>query len=753
MRAELRAPAIRLTFGFAAILMATFATIALRLAQPSPILHVISATQDGGVIVTVPGHDAPLRLLALLRPGDLPGFANIAALERHLAAHPADGQLITPDLMIEDPDMLHGYDLIDSVLAAQQTLSAMLVQAGREGSTITAVTLPVDGAEKTPAMLPVRAEARSSLGSLPAGFWVQVGAGFVVLTVAAVFLTLRSGRDKRQAAEGIGAFGLAGIGVAGAAFCAAIYSSRPIALDPVLLRALSAGNMVFSYLFGVSMIALFARYPRPLFARAWLWPVALLCIIATFCYQFRLAPWALVTPQNLVAAIFVTILALVAMQWRATRGHPADRAALLWLGLSVLLGAGIFVMLVALPVMIEGEGVMSQGISFIPLCAIYVGTALALARWRLFDLDRWAWRVFFHLAVVVLLVMVDLAFLASLSLSGAASLASAVLVVGLIYFPLRDLWFTRLLAPRRADLSTIYSQTVTVPFQIGRTAKETAWRELLASVFSPLHSTPMSTDETGPPRIEDEGLALICPTHDWASAQKLSYAERGRRLFNAGDAALVAELARLIDTTEHDRAAYEQALHRERLRIARDLHDDVGARLLSSLHSRDDAARQEFLVDALADLRQIASGLAGREITLATLVAEMRHESRNRAEAHGFTLDWPLGPADEAEIVLSYGLHRNFTAMHREALSNAFSHGTPGPVRVATSLDGATIRHEITNPCAASANASRGGKATRGNGLANLATRAEGLGGRIEAHADNDRFRLTMALPLTGICG
>lgn len=725
-----KAPAVRLALLLAVIAAAVLAVIETRLDTPG---------LGGGYRMTIANGVARL---------DGPGLGAGGATVQALAAPGgAPAVPLDPDLLVEDPDMLASYDAAARLVAQQGQLMAVLDAALAAGRPMTAELGPD---APVPALaLPVT--PRAAPGSLPGVFWVQIVCGTLVLMVAAFFLALRRPDTAR---EGVLGFVLAGVGVGGAAFAAAIYSTRSPAIAPGLLGAASVGNHVMTFLFGMGMIALFARYPRRLLPAGAIVAAAVLLAGAIIAFRLQWLPHPVVRPQHLTAVIFVTILALVWGQTRATRGRPADRAALRWLGLSFLLGSGVFVLLVALPVALERQSVMSQGMAFIPLCAIYVGTALALARYRLFDLDRWAWRLMFHMAVVLALVVVDLTVMLTASLSGPASLASAVVLVGLIYFPLRDQVFDRWFAPPRSDPAAVYGAAVSVALQVGPAAKAQAWRNLLDRLFRPAEVQPAPVAPPAPTPAA-EGLSLDLPAQSGAPALRLSLAEGGRRLFNAQDAALAAQLAALIETAERDRARYEAAVETERLRIARDLHDDVGANLLSALHARSDTARQEFLVEALSDLRQIASGLAGRPVTLERLVAELRAESRSRVEAAGRKLDWPLGSADDCETLLDYATLRNLTALHREALSNALRHGGAGPIGVRSEVAAGRLHHRVQNPLplpepAAAATAPQGHQPDRrqGQGLANMAARARAAGGALQAGPAGDLWQVALDMPL-----
>src|SRR5690606_24657655 len=94
-------------------------------------------------------------------------------------------------------------------------------------------------------------------------------------------------------------------------------------------------------------------------------------------------------------------------------------------------------------------------------------------------------------------------------------------------------------------------------------------------------------DPTAEPRVEEEGLALRLPAIADGPPLKLLYPFAGRGLFGPSHLAIAREMLALVAQAEVSRAAYERGVREERGRIARDLHDDVGARLLSGLHAAD----------------------------------------------------------------------------------------------------------------------------------------------------------------------
>ncbi len=685
------------------------------LSRPASDIVLRGVDAEGRILAEIDGRAGELR--GLLGAGAAPGTA--------IRLEPAD--------FIEEPDMLPGYAAFDRFLERQGAITALMT-----GPRLAAL-LADDGGEH---VVPVAVQPSRALDSLPAAFWVQLAAGFLTATIAAFFVALRPAHPP------VVAFATAGFGVAGAAFSAAIYSTRHLGLDPALFTALSIVNQFSTFLFGVATIYLFAIYPTAVVRPARLWPVPAASLACLVLYRLQWAPHGLVAAQTVIVLMLVAIVALVAAQYRATRRDPAGRAVLLWLGLSVIIGAGVFVVFVALPVALGSEGLITQALGFIPLAAIYIGTALAIARFRLFDLGRWAYRVLLYTAMLALLFACDAALVMLFRLTPTASLAIAVAMAGIAYLPLRDFLFEKLFRSGTPDIADLYRRTVSVGLQPTAAARADAWIGTLKATFRPMHVERRETGAERPELLSDgEGLAI--PAFAGLPAAELRFAEEGRRLFNPRDAALAGELARLVETTIADRASYDRGVAEERSRIARDLHDEVGATLLSGLHAADPDRRHECIVDALSDIRQIASGLAGRDVTLSSLIAQMRHESRIRAELHGFSLSWPLDPAaDDSEIVLPYTLHRNFHAIHREALSNALAHGVPGEIAVRSALAGGRLTHSVSN-ARAPAGKPAAEPGLRHHGSANMQARARALGGKLAVDDGGGIHSVRLEFPVT----
>ena len=169
-----------------------------------------------------------------------------------------------------------------------------------------------------------------------------------------------------------------------------------------------------------------------------------------------------------------------------------------------------------------------------------------------------------------------------------------------------------------------------------------------------------------------------------------------------------------------------QAKQQERQRIASDLHDDLGAKLLTIAQASDSERVSGMARQALDEMRLSVRGLTGEPAGADIVLADWRAETVTRLDAAGFE---PLWQADEppAGLVLPARTHVQLTRILREATSNAIRHsgGTQCRVHIAFAADSVLVEVEDDGAGIKDAKAS----AWSGHGLPNIERRIRNLGG------------------------
>lgn len=641
-----------------------------------------------------------------------------------LGTAPSHMDLRSDDL-IEEPDSFDTYPLMDEFFQRQSVLHVLLQSPVRlawqkAGGPEQQLTL-------TPGIRP--------LSDLPAVFWFQLFAGTTGCLIGCWVWVLRP-HDW-----GTRMFALTGLMFPLFTLPAAIYSTRELALHGKTFQLLSSLNHTGALLFGCALAGIFLTYPRMLVKpRHLLW---LPLVFGAFLLAdlFRLAPnqdWGYRIP---VMAEMTLAIGFGVVQWMKSRSQPIDRAALRWLMLSALIGCGLFVFTTA------GSGLfglmhpLSQGYSFGFFLIMYVGIALGLRRYRLFELDEWAYRILLWVGGAMIVIALDAAFILILGLNPTFSMGITLLAGGLLYFPLRQWLWQRYVAPAHFTMEQVMPDLIRIAFLSAARERNQQWTQLLQTLYDPLE---VSSLESAPSTAElaDDGLSLRVPSCGGLQACQLRYPYLGHRLFSSHDAVLVNSLCQLMNHATAGREAYETGAAEERRRIARDMHDDVGARLLMLIHRTHGGPEAEIARAAMRDLRTAISTMDARPMLLADALADWRAETTSRIEAAGALVQWHE-PEQLPQIDLSSSERSALERVLREAVSNALKHASPCNIEIDVSLDEA-LRISVSNDGFAPPPHTW----AQGRGLRNMRARLAELGGNLSIEAQNNHPRLLLTLPL-----
>jgi len=653
---------------------------------------------------------------------DGPATAVPARVSSLVAVTGRDGQRIVlePSDLLEEPDVLASYAEVAAFFDRQDRIAAAL-----RARPVVLETVFLSET-RSYSVNPAR---QRPLSSLPPAFWMQIAVGLVGFWIGAWIWSLRRGEWAPRF------LALAGAGLMTSAFPAAVYSTRELAIDGSLFALLSHVNHLGALIFGAGMIGLFLVYPRRLAGGAWL--ILAPAILGAW-FVVDVMRWTEGPATGFHMAVVLamaTIMALVAVQFRVTRGDPLARAALAWLGLAVAVGAGAFVTIVIAPNLLGLPPLASQGEAFLLFLVVYVGVALGVARYRLFQLDEWAFRILFYVIGVMLLLGLDALLILTIVDDRAPAFGLSLLIVALVWLPLRDTLARQVLRRREPARDNLFRQVMDVALAPPGRDQHARWRRLLEDAFRPLALGPAPA--VAAPVLRDNGQALDVPDPVGGGALRLEHAAEGRKLFSPRDAELAAEVCAMLVTALESREAYEKGVAEERDRIARDIHDNIGVQLMGALHSRDAARKDMMIRETLTDLRDIINNAARPEMAFDELLADLRVQISDHLHAAGLRMDWQAGSPGPAMLTLQ--ATHTLRSILREAVQNALRHSGARTLRI-------DIRHGEGRVALTVADDGRGydpDSAPAGNGLVNMRARVESLGGDfdITGHAQGTTVR------------
>ena len=174
----------------------------------------------------------------------------------------------------------------------------------------------------------------------------------------------------------------------------------------------------------------------------------------------------------------------------------------------------------------------------------------------------------------------------------------------------------------------------------------------------------------------------------------------------------------------------EQVTAKERKRIAADLHDDLGAKLLTIVHTSESERIATLAREALEEMRLSVRGLTGRALQLGDAIGDWRSEVMMRLSQGGVELNWNT-PDDllMSERAMSARAYVQTTRILREAVSNVLKHSGATHCEISMRMDINDFELTISDN-------GRGipmeldGKLDRGHGMSTMKGRAKQLQGQ-----------------------
>jgi len=172
----------------------------------------------------------------------------------------------------------------------------------------------------------------------------------------------------------------------------------------------------------------------------------------------------------------------------------------------------------------------------------------------------------------------------------------------------------------------------------------------------------------------------------------------------------------------------EQVTERERKRIAADLHDDLGAKLLTIVHTSESDRISTLAREALEEMRLSVRGLTGKPVHLIDALGDWRAEVVSRLGQANILAEWKA-PAEDVERTLQARSYVQTTRILRESVSNIIKHSGATHATISSAVqegdfiltiqdNGQGIAHELD------------GRLDRGHGMASMKSRAKQMHGQ-----------------------
>jgi signal transduction histidine kinase len=324
-------------------------------------------------------------------------------------------------------------------------------------------------------------------------------------------------------------------------------------------------------------------------------------------------------------------------------------------------------------------------------------------------------------------------FVSLFALSAFAALTLAVVFSLALYSGVRPWILTHMQSDSRFTTERVFEQLYRIAREVEMRPDRTSalLSQLLTELFEPVEVHALE-HATARARVAGEGSGLMVPVPalgeqgEALGALMLRFAQGGRRLFTAEDARLTDRVVEQLRRAVHFDRAFEQGRSEERLRLAQDLHDDIGARLLTLMYQAQSAEMEDYLRHTLQDLKTLTRGLAASNHMLSHAAAEWKSDLTHRLQVAGVGLEWVF--IFDVDIQLSVVHWSALTRILRELVSNVIAHAQATRIEVDFRLERDRFDLTITDD-----GVGRNPRAwSHGLGLGGVRKRVKQLGGSVE---------------------
>ncbi|VAW66246.1 hypothetical protein MNBD_GAMMA11-569 [hydrothermal vent metagenome] len=255
------------------------------------------------------------------------------------------------------------------------------------------------------------------------------------------------------------------------------------------------------------------------------------------------------------------------------------------------------------------------------------------------------------------------------------------------------------------------------------TAIDDRWSAILQRFFTDCKLTP-SVEPIRECRLNAQQTQLEIPSISLPHGYLITGLSSTVR-FNHDNLALVKSLLKLTRQFATIEEAVEIGASVERKRIARDLHDDVAARMLTLIHMLKDDKSISIARSILKSLRNSIYALDNKSTaTILDVITDVRSELQDRLNSIGMLLKWHQPEALDG-LNFTPRQHINLNRMLHEITTNIIKHASASFMEVVIDIDHQQISIEVSDN-------GRGfdiKNCIPGKGINNITTRARELGG------------------------
>ncbi|MBL4827656.1 MAG: hypothetical protein JKY66_08090 [Spongiibacteraceae bacterium] len=575
----------------------------------------------------------------------------------------------------------------------------------------------------------VNMDQRRPLSAVPVTSWVRLFFGLFSWLVGLLVWVWNPGKRDSICLM------LSGLGLFVSTIPSSVYALDMSIMHPVLVWGFSLatglGNTCF-LIFGTCVLLYF---PQNINRVSW-WNKSilsaviiylLLSLFNTWDWQLPLAAQRLYFSDfELYVLIFLSypvVIFLCLQQWLNSKHDPLARTRANWIILSWLAGPSTFMVFYLLPMSLGEKPLLNRTWAWAAVMSVFWMTLLGVGRFRLFNIEShintaWHWFLvmLFFFALDVVLVYV-------IKINSELSTIIVLILVLWVYLPIRQVLYQRLSREKIFQHDSFFNDRVITLLKESLSEHHRdgdVWKNMLEQSFAPISIS--AVDDTGVSALKNRGQGMLVCANRFSCALYLDYAKKGNRLFTQEDIDWVCTLQLLFERLYDFSNAFLAGQTQERDRIRRDLHDQIGHKLLSLIYAaKDDKARQ-LAQETMEQLRELIRALRPEPVALENMIAELRQLAEEICFHAGKTLRWNDSTGDTQNKISSHD-YLNILNINRELLNNAIRHADAQAITLSLSRDRQQLLIELTD----NGNGFDLESVVAGNGLNNIRSRVQEL--------------------------
>jgi signal transduction histidine kinase len=497
-------------------------------------------------------------------------------------------------------------------------------------------------------------------------------------------------------------------------------------------------RMAFDLVTAAAIVHASTVHPRRVEGAGWLaalaWGVAIALVGLQSMHQLSGAWW---WTQGACAGMGLTMIGLLTWSYR----HEPHPFAVVLRRFGVI-AVGTWILLTLAIASSEHVPVLRHNIAAIGSVIWYVFIASLLLLVPFLSRSQQVMREFTMLAAIsTVATSLDLLFIAVFSLGQFASLTLSLFLSLGLYAGARQWILNQMMGSSMLTTERMFEQLYRIAREAELHPERTAelMSQLLRELFAPLEINWLERSISHC-RVVADGSALLVPVPelggntdelDGPGSLVMRFAQRGRRMFTQDDTRLAERVVEQLKRAVAFDQAVEQGRSEERARLAQDLHDDIGARLLTLMYTAQTPEMEDYIRHTLQDLKTLTRGLAAPSHRLSHAAGEWKADITQRLTAAHCDLGWSF--SFDRDVVLTVVQWSAITRVLRELVSNAIAHAQASRVDIDFTLENDRLDLTVSD----NGNGRNPQAWSHGLGLGGVRKRVKQLGGEVE-WAEND---------------